>query len=442
MTTRYARSTDGNNADTGLTWALAKANVANACSAAATGDSVYVSQVHSETTAASITVAIAGTLASPGKLLCGNDAAEPPTALSTGAIVAQTGSGNVVITGSAYIYGISFRSGAAGNSGSFPMMSGSEWQRYERCEFRCLGTLGGTIAGSSSAQGRLEFVDCDVLFSAAGSGIQARCDLHWNGGSVISGSTSPTVLITAWNAVANFSARLLVENVDFSNFGAGFNLSVAPHRSGVCIFRNCKLPASWTGSPLSGSFSGPGRIEMYNCASGPLNYKVWIEDYAGSIKDETLIVRAGGSSNGTTDISWKMASAANCQYPTQPLVSPEMLAWNDVVGTGITCVVELIHDSATALKDDEVWLEVQYLGSGSNPKGTAVSDSKADVLATGANQTSSGATWSDGSPSMSNPNKQKLSVSFTPQSKGYLIAKVMLAKSSKTIYVDPYLGVT
>ena len=40
---------------------------------------------------------------------------------------------------------------------------------------------------------------------------------------------------------------------------------------------------------------------------------------------------------------------------------------------------------------------------------------------------------------MSNPNKQKISVSFTPQMKGAVHVKVCLAKASTTVYVDPYI---
>ncbi len=37
--------------------------------------------------------------------------------------------------------------------------------------------------------------------------------------------------------------------------------------------------------------------------------------------------------------------------------------------------------------------------------------------------------------------RQKLSVTITPQLKGFLHARVMLAKASTTIYVDPKLAV-
>jgi hypothetical protein len=70
----------------------------------------------------------------------------------------------------------------------------------------------------------------------------------------------------------------------------------------------------------------------------------------------------------------------------------------------------------------------------------SIDDAMADVLATAASQASSSATWT--TTGMSNANKQQLSVTFTPQEKGLIIARVCVAKSSYTLYVDPELQVS
>lgn len=116
------------------------------------------------------------------------------------------------------------------------------------------------------------------------------------------------------------------------------------------------------------------------------------------------------------------------------LRSPEIMVWNDTTGSSKTLTIEILHDNATALKDNEVWVDAIYLGSSSYPLGTLVSDG-ASFVATAANQTTSSATWT--TTGMSNPNKQKLSVTFTPQLKGFVIARVIVAKASYTLYVDP-----
>ncbi len=42
---------------------------------------------------------------------------------------------------------------------------------------------------------------------------------------------------------------------------------------------------------------------------------------------------------------------------------------------------------------------------------------------------------------MSNPRKQKLEVSITPQEAGYVQVQVYLTKSNYTVYVDPDLPI-
>ncbi|MEK9809109.1 MAG: hypothetical protein VW362_01580, partial [Candidatus Nanopelagicales bacterium] len=139
-------------------------------------------------------------------------------------------------------------------------------------------------------------------------------------------------------------------------------------------------------------------------------------------------------------LSWKMATTANAEYPAIILRSPEIAKWNETTGSSVTVTVDILHDSATALKDNEVWLEVEYLGTSGTPLALFTDDAVADVITTAADQTSSSATWT--TTGMTNPNKQKLSVTFTPQEKGLIIARVCVAKASYTVYVDPELQIS
>jgi len=440
MTIRYTRSTDGLNADSGLTWALAKANMAGQTLVAA-GDVVWFSQVHSETTAGSVTVS-AGTLAAPTRFLCGDDSAEPPTALATTAVIACTGNNSLTVGGIAYYYGIIFQCGAGGSNPSMNIGVLNGVTLLEKCQFQMLGTGGFMRCPPFTSTGsRVNWKDCDVKFSAAGILIQLGGHLHWNGGSILAGGTSPTVLFSGYaSGAVGGGAGLLCENVDFSNAAATINFFDSPPPDAKLIIRNCKLPASWSGSLRNGTWTTPGRAEMYNCDSGATNYRLWIEDYFGSIRDELTLVRSGGASDGVNTLSWKMVSAANARYPSQALASPEIAMYNATTGAAKTITVEILRDSVTALNDDEIWIEVQYLGTSAAPIGSQASDAKADVLATAAAQTSSSEPWT--TTGMANPNKQKLAVTVTPLMKGFYMARVMLAKASTTVYVDPFLTVT
>lgn len=110
MATIYLRSTDGNDADNGSTWALAKATLAAAITAAGAGGTVYMSQAHAES-GSTITLD-GGTAASPTVVLCVNDGAAPPTALATTGSIATTTSGAITINGFLYIYGVVFNLGS------------------------------------------------------------------------------------------------------------------------------------------------------------------------------------------------------------------------------------------------------------------------------------------------------------------------------------------
>lgn len=183
---------------------------------------------------------------------------------------------------------------------------------------------------------------------------------------------------------------------------------------------------------------------MHNCDSGDTNYRLWVEDYAGSVKHETTIVRTGGASDGTTTISWRMATTANAEYPVVLMCSPEIVAWNDTTGSSVTATIEIVHDSMGAgsgskFQDDEIWLEVMYLGTSGFPLGSWIRDCKADVLAAATNQDDSTETWT--TTGLTTPVKQKLSVTITPQEKGFIHARVVMAKASKTCYICPKLTV-
>lgn len=103
----------------------------------------------------------------------------------------------------------------------------------------------------------------------------------------------------------------------------------------------------------------------------------------------------------------------------------------------MTATIEVITDNVT-LTDGECWLEIQYLGTSGVPLGSFLSDAKADVLATAANQTTSSETWT--TTGLTTPVKQYLRVTFTPQEKGFVHAVVKLAKASTTVYVCPKLA--
>lgn len=446
----YVRSTDGVNTDDGSTWALAKLDLAGAAAIDAAGDTIYVSDNHAESTGTSVTLNLAGTAASPTKVLCVDDSAEPPTALATTATVTTTGGSSLTINGFVYFYGITFYVGSGFNNAGFQQAGGAgDVQTYENCNFRMPVTgssTSNTLRIGQETTGQLvshvTWRNCNVRFGGhSNQGIRVSGgDLEWMGGAYISGASASHNVFASGNAGNGRSSNAIVSGVDFSAMPTANNLvSCDSQNRAKVIIRNCKLPASWSGALFSGTRTPGSRVEMHNCDNADTNYRLWIEDYLGTIKHESTIVRSGGASDGTTPLSWIMTSLANAEYPTLHLYSPEIAIWNDTTGSSKTVTIEVITDNVT-LNDDECWLEVMYLGTSGYPLGSWVTDCKADIMATAAAQASSSETWT--TTGLATPVKQKLSVSFTPQEKGYLIARVVLAKPSTTLYVDPKLTVS
>lgn len=451
MANIYVRSTDGNNADNGSTWALAKATLAGAAAIDAVGDTIWVSQNHAETTAGNVSLGWAGTKASPSRIICANDGAEPPTAVASTATVSTTGVSSISFSSSAagffYVYGITFSAGSAANNGcAINCISSATAALYESCVFTfgTTGTATLSVGGATNSSSLITWFNCDVKFNAAGQTFtltgNSNHQFHWNGGSFQAGTSTPTAASSGiFTTSGNASGSQLIENVDFSNLGSTVNIhngnSSAVNTPFSFVLRNCKLPASWSGNLVRQTVLGCGRYAMYNCSAGSQNYKLWIETAEGTIRDETTIVRSNGATDGTTQLSWKMTAASTAAYPSSYLVSDEIIFFNPDVGSAKTASIHFIHDSATGLTDNDIWIELSYLGSSSAPLGTFINDAAADPLATASTQDTSLETWV--TTGMANPNKQKISVSITPQMVGFISARVCLAKASKTIYVCP-----
>lgn len=458
MTNRYVRS----GGDAGA-WTGTVASLESATSADAAGDVFYVAEDHNEYTGGPTSWTFAGTPSNPSKVLCGNKAASPPTTSAASAVV-TTGNGGytsyIAITGNVFVQGLKLSAGSSiANSEATQIYIGSQDNgpatstRWKNCEFKLLANNADNhvwlrnwqmqwgVSGFYPAKHVWE--DCTYYPCHTGNQIcPDGAHFQWKGGGLHASAAAVTTLVLM--TYRDRAAIAELDGLDLSYGDTNMTLcSFAPTENtfGRFVARNCKLPGSWSGS-LTNNIAGLGqRAEMWNCDSGDTNYRMWVEDYAGSIKTETSKTMSGGASDGTTSYSWKMASSGNASFPLIVLESPEIAKWNDTTGSAVTVKIEIAQDSAgTALKDDEIWIELQYLGTSGVPKSTFITDKKSEILGSGSNQTTSVAspTWNN----TTTPTKQELSVTFTPQEKGYLLAKVCLAAASKTVYVNPQLAVS
>ena len=434
MATYYVKSTATGTAD-GLSWANAFLTLAAADAVDVVGDTIFVSHQHNETTNATVTFSWAGTDGNPTKIICVNDASEPPTTLATTAQIASSFGGNITTLNPSYYFGINFVS-----NNVYTIRSA----KFNQCRLT-LNVAGKTVAiGNSSSHNpdTTEFNNCTFSFLASSGIVVYGGAVSFSGGGMVAGSLSDR-FIHQWGQNGRGGGDISITGFDFSGAPSNMNvlLSTAIYSGGTITLTNCKMPSGWTGGLFSTSLptvTAP-KIVMTNCDSVDTNCRLWTSAYAGMVYSETAIVRTGGASDGTTPLAWKMISSTTPNFRGSTLATPEIVVWNDSIGTAKTVTVEVLTDGVT-LKDDECWLEVQYLGTSGFPLGVFASDAKADVLATAADQATSTEAWT--TTGLTTPVKQKLSVTFTAQEKGFVHAKVMLAKPSTTVYVCPKASVT
>jgi len=246
----------------------------------------------------------------------------------------------------------------------------------------------------------------------------------WNGGSVF-GSVFPTGLLKGFQGGGIF----IFEGIDFSALGSGKTLVPTTTQVSRFHLKDCKLNASVTVAATPSS-PGTNEVTIARCDSGGTNYRTEKYQYMGTQTVETTIVRTGGATDGTTAIAWKIVTTANSEW-VMPFEALPIAIWNDTTGSSVTLTVYGVWGGGAVPNNDEVWMDVEYLGASGNPQGSFISASKASNLAAGSALTSDSSTWGGST------TKFKMSVTFTPQQKGSIYVYVKAAKVSSTFYIDP-----
>lgn len=430
MALLYVRSTDGSDADSGATWALAKATITGALAIAAAGDTIYVSQVHAETSASAITMTSLGTAANPVRVVCANDGAEPPTAVATSATVTTTAGVTITFNGYATYYGLIVVAGSGSSSSSAEIRFNIDalpfWFHGTACSFR-LATTGTPkiLLGTSSTgldDALIEWDNCTVSFGHVGQGLAVRgARFVWrNTASAVLG-TVPTTLFLPMNGPGG---PVVCEGVDFSALGSGKNLvSQAVAITNTYRFWACKLGASV--AIVTGTHVGPGGtvVELLNGDSGDTHSRHERYVYHGSQVVDTVVYRGSGATDGETSVAWKLTGAN-----TQPFIAPyttfPVTMWLNSTGSK-TLTLSYVHGEAAALTDEEIWLDLTYLGTSGFPLASIATDRKATLLASAASQsTDTASDWDNGATARANSTAYSLGDirrSATPAGKLFIV---------------------
>lgn len=424
----------------GSSWANAFTTMAAAITGGASSDTFFMAHDHDESTASALTLAFKGTNGLPNRVIVVNRAGSvPPVAADVvttpSAKIKTTGGSGIALTGGVEIWGVEFLPGFGGSgTAGFTPNNDTLWKSFKNCKFTLNAGPSSTISRGSANTGGIQMRDCTFQF---GHVLQSfamanpASDWFWKNSAGITAfaGSVPTTLIST-NGFAGVWEGLDLSPINTTIVGSN-------SRFGRLRLVNCRLHASVVISAAQGH--PQNIIEVIGCNSGSQIQRNERHGYLGVMTTETTIVRTGGATDGTTPYSWKMVIAASTRRQLA-LQSFEGIIWNDAVGSSKTLTVHVLTDNVT-LKDDECWLEADYMDSSSYPTTSLASDEAATLLTAGANQDSdSGTAWT--TTGLTTPNKQKLEVTFTPQNKGWVRWRVFCAKSSTTVYVCPEAELT
>jgi hypothetical protein len=250
-------------------------------------------------------------------------------------------------------------------------------------------------------------------------------------------NASFTFTATPATLFIGFPPLLIMQDSDLSGLGAGKTIFGNNTLGEEAFLQNCKLGASVTVTATL--TNNTQRVSLIRCDSGATNYRTERYDVAGTQVIETTIVRTGGATDGTTPISWNVTTNANAKWGAQAYESIPITQWVNTTGSHTVTVYGTTTGGGVP-HDDEIWIEVEYLGNASFPQGTLLTTTKSDPLAASAatNNSSDGSTWAGGG---AGNGFKIVTPSFTVNQKGYISVTVRAAKASATWYVDPLVSV-
>jgi len=448
-------------------WKAPHARVENALSNTGNwmfpGDICYVDANHSQTSANSLQIWSAGSQACTCQILSVSNSAAPPTSLLPGANINISQANTILFYGGSVsntaghtiFDGINFTTNATGTAVNFQNPSS---MIFRNCNFTLYTPNTSSTTIFFQNEGPVFWQNTRVSFNG-NSGSQILfgepCGvLDWsytpnNAITLANGTNWPaTAIINSWFGSAPISVFLDCRGVDFSAVGTNFLVGTALGYYKVnvsdCEFQSGKSLLS-AGFPYT---TQPGtEIHMVRCDFGGSDTTSEQHFYYnGRIVGNTSmgIYRSSGAAYPSSgNVCWFIdMTGGQALYSVQaPVSSPWIYQWNETTGGPVTANVYFAqNNSAAALTQEKIWLELEYLGTSGSLAGSLVT-TQADTLkslqGTVANSypTDSTSTWNG----LTTPTKQVMSVTFTPQNKGPIRARVCVAANTVKCYVDPLI---
>ncbi len=389
----FVTTVGGTTTDSGCTWTCIgtisnftawmspQARIQTSLQFSVSGDTHYVSSVHAETQTGSILFASSTSLYA--SILCIPNSTIPPTTLAIGATVSATGtSGQITLSqGANYIQGISFTA----YNYIYLISSPGYGVIVVNCILNLVGTTNYPGIVINQTSGTCEFINTKVTLSN-----YANTYFNITGGPFIwrdtpsAISSSPLIPYFIVGSGVN-----LFEGIDFSGYTGSTLLSTTA--GGTWVLNGCKLPTTFSVAAPYGSTSYYV-LDIINCDSGGLIYRHerW-NNYGTHIIDVTA-VHTGGSSDGSTPISWKILTNS---YPVwiTPFECMPITIWNTVTGSTVNVTLQGLYNGSTLPNNNGIWMDVRYFATASSTLLTCNTGTIANILTSPTAQTASTAAW-------------------------------------------------
>ncbi|MDD1778539.1 MAG: hypothetical protein LUQ65_10260 [Candidatus Helarchaeota archaeon] len=366
------------------------------------GDFVYIHEAHNEQTnlAAQYIINSPGILSNPIKIICVDKADD---SLSTGAIVENlyTGTAAMSFRGYGYSYGVNYVCDADHiyiNNATYNTFWIFEGNGTDVLTIQASGK--SIIFGTGSTYSdSLKIINGNINFAYANNYISLYYGymfFEWEGGSII----APNGVTKLFSNTGTSTLNVSIRDVDLSQMSSGVISSQIVDASEFRLFNinieRCKFPSTEGFIPFAGDIPANAnsmfnRFRCHHCSSANRTYDFFEKDYFGEVEDETVIVRSGGASDGTTPQSWRMSTHGNPLDGYLPFKSPPIVTWCPYA-VSKTFTIEGVYDSATNIQDDEIWMELECPANNTDGLGIVGTDKCAN-LGAAADKSASSEVW-------------------------------------------------
>lgn len=419
MTTYFVNSNGGAPSSPYANWTDAAAKVEDAITAGAGAADII--KVHTGTTPHAESVASAitwnGPTGAPLVIIGVDKDNSDAYTIATTDIITTTGANNINITGTFAIYGIWF---TCGNDLTMATTEREETIYGQGCKFTLAGTTGEDFIFPMVSR----FRDCTWI---CGSASKIKPDADGSQVELI----NPTITGSASTGLfeATDYLNLQVIGGDFS----GVAVDLAAPQTGKFSFIGCVKHAT-ADLVNPAQFIYEAIEDQTDTVGGNDQWRRFMQQGSdrGTITLSGTIYRdAGATYDGTNEYSLAFA-AGSVQHIDLPTYSP----WNSVyVTSGDAQNIRVYFAATTSQNDDDIWIEVEYLGATANTLKTVASNRMATILATpAAHTTASGEAWTGISETPTGGQYMTLSSTIDIKKSGMLRWRAGYAGSA-TIYV-------